>query len=83
MLPIHVETADIPSYAANKVMIMITTTGEVAEVVHLLEASAEVVSEAEAVSVEAALAEAALAEAALAEEWAVAAAPVLVSKENK
>ena len=27
--------------------------------------------------------EAALAEAALAEEWAVAAAPVLVSKENK
>ena len=78
MLPIHVETADIPSYAANKVMIMITTTGEVAEVVHLLEASAEVVSEAEAVSVEAALAE-----AALADEWAVAAAPVLVSKENK
>ena len=53
---------------------MITTTGEVAEVVHLLEAvSAEVVSEAEAVSVE----------AALAEEWAVAAVPVLVSKENK
>jgi hypothetical protein len=45
----------------------------VAEVVHLLEASAEVVSEAEAVSVE----------AALAEEWAVAAVPVLVSKENK
>ena len=73
MLPIHVETADIPSYAANKVMIMITTTGEVAEVVHLLEASAEVVSEAEAVSVE----------AALAEEWAVAEVTVIVSKENK
>ena len=46
---------------------MITTTGEVAEVVHLLEASAEAVS----------------VEAALAEEWAVAAVPVLVSKENK
>ena len=75
MLPIHVETADIPSYAANKVMIMITTTGEVAEVVHLSGALAEVevVSEAEVVSVE----------AALAEEWAVAAVPVLVSKENK
>lgn len=57
----------------SPLMIMITTTGEVAEVVHLLEASAEVVSEAEAVSVE----------AALAEEWAVAAVPVLVSKENK
>ena len=59
-------------------MIMITTTGEVAEVVRLLEASAEVVSEAEAVSMEAVSVE-----AALAEEWAVAAVPVLVSKENK
>lgn len=51
---------------------MITTTGEVAEVVHLLEASAEVVSEAEAVSVE----------AALAEEWEAVVVPALVSKIN-
>ena len=73
MLPIHVETADIPSYAASKVMTMITITGAVAEAVRSLVVLAEAVSEAEAVSVE----------AALAEEWAVAAVPVLVSKENK
>ena len=36
MSPIHVETADIPSYVANKVMTSrLTTTGEVAEAVHL------------------------------------------------
>jgi hypothetical protein len=72
MSPIHVETADIPSYVANKVMIMITITGAVAEAVRSLVVLAEVVSEAEAVSVE----------AALAEEWAEAVAPVLVSKIN-
>ena len=73
MLPIHVETADIPSYVANKVMIMTTITGEVAEAVHLSAALAEAVSEAEAASVG----------AASAEEWAEAVVPVLVSKENK
>ena len=73
MSPIHVETADIPSYAASKVMTMITITGAAAEAVRSLVVLAEAVSEAEAVSVE----------AALAEEWAVAAVPVLVSKENK
>ena len=73
MSPIHVETVDIPSYAASKVMTMITITGAVAEAVRSLVVLAEAVSEAEAVSVE----------AALAEEWAVAAVPVLVSKENK
>ena len=74
MSPIHVETADIPSYAASKVMIMTTITGAVAEAVHLSGALAEVevVSEAEVVSVE----------AALAEEWAEAVVPVLVSKIN-
>lgn len=35
MSPIHVETADIPSYVVNKVMIATTITGEVAEAVHL------------------------------------------------
>ena len=79
MSPIHVETADIPSYAASKVMTMITITGAAAEAVRslvvLAEAevvSEEAVSEAEAVSVE----------AALAEEWAEAVVPVLVSKIN-
>ena len=68
MSPIHVETADIPSYAASKVMTMITITGAAAEAVRSLVvlAEAEVVSEAEAVSVE----------AALAEEWAEAVVPV-------
>ena len=68
MLPIHVETADIPSYAASKVMTMITITGAAAEAVRSLVvlAEAEVVSE----------------EAALAEEWAEAVVPVLVSKIN-
>jgi hypothetical protein len=72
MSPIHVETVDIPSYAASKVMTMITITGEVAEAVRSLVVLAEAVSEAEAVSVE----------AALAEEWAEAVVPVLVSKIN-
>ena len=72
MSPIHVETADIPSYVVNKVMIATTITGEVAEAVRSLVVLAEAVSEAEAVSVE----------AALAEEWAEAVVPVLVSKIN-
>ena len=73
MSPIHVETADIPSYAASKVMTMITITGAAEAVRSLVVlAEAEVVSEAEAVSVE----------AALAEEWAEAVVPVLVSKIN-
>ena len=72
MSPIHVETVDIPSYAASKVMTMITITGAVAEAVRSLVVLAEAVSEAEAVSVE----------AALAEEWAEAVVPVLVSKIN-
>jgi hypothetical protein len=72
MSPIHVETADIPSYVASKVMIMTTITGAVAEAVRSLVVLAEAVSEAEAVSVE----------AALAEEWAEAVVPVLVSKIN-
>ena len=67
MSPIHVETADILSYAANKVMIMTTITGEVAEAVLLSGVLAEAVSVG-AVS---------------AEEWAEAVVPVLVSKENK
>ena len=60
MSPIHVETVDIPSYAASKVMTMITITGAAEEAVRSLVvlAEAEVVSEAEAASVEAALAEA-------------------------
>ena len=41
MSPIHVETADIPSYVVNKVMIATTITGEVAEAVHLSAALAE------------------------------------------
>ena len=65
MLPIHVETADIPSYVANKVMTMIIITEVVA--VRLLVVSAEEeVSEAEAV----------LAEEASVEEWAAEVVPV-------